>query len=104
MPGALSVGVPSAEGVRDTKGVADELFNTDSEPTELADGLILWLPSVILAVWLTVVEPLALRLGGIDSVGVTVPSGDGLSVARGVDVPLCSGLSVMVSEDIELTV
>ncbi len=103
MPEALSVGVPSAEGVRDTKGVADELFNTDSEPTELADGLILWLPSVILAVWLTVVEPLALRLCSVE-LGVTVPSGDGVSVTRGVDVALFSGVSVVLSEDVELVV
>ena len=103
MPETLSVGVPSAEGVRDTKGVADELFNTDSDSTELADGLILWLPSVILAVWLTVVDPLALRLCSVE-LGVTVPSGDGVSVSRGVDVALCSGLNVMVSEDAELVV
>lgn len=83
--------------------MADELFNTDSELIELADGLILWLPSVILAVWLTVVEPLALRLCSVE-LGVTVPSGDGVSVSRGVDVALFSGVSVVLSEDVELVV
>lgn len=69
VPGALIVGVPCEEGdaetaeegdadaaeeeVADTKGVPDELFNTDSVRTGLLDGDILSLGDTVIAVWLT---------------------------------------------------
>jgi len=43
VPGTDMVGVPAAVGVRVMPGVADELFITDSETTEVTDGLALWL-------------------------------------------------------------
>ena len=99
MPGALIVSVPCAEGVIDMPGVADILFNTDSVTIGVTDGLAEiegvavisaeLLPEIVrVAVWLTVVEPLALRLGSIEVDGVTVPSGDGVTVTRGVTVAL----------------